>query len=388
MLNPEIQQTQTIVGPIPVEISPIRRRHEPFYPRPIPGLNGYPSNVIDISSHRPLSEIEARNLSAQEISVLSLIGRGFTPDEAIDKLDSPFDEIEASIYSTMLKLDAKSLSQVVARAIQNGDLKSGVLVPYNFDKTILNQLDLEEKDILAGIASGISLGAVAQNLQMPEHYVKDRRDSSALKIGAKTPAQAIVFYLEVERRREGIRTLNAEKKVLSEREHRIIMLSGKGFNRYEIARELGISHGTLKNINSTIIPKLGAQNILHAIVRSVNIGEIDLEEMLPEGFDPSILKSLSAREREVVQELIKNEGGLSGREVASSLGIVEDTLKTHMNTILSKTGAKNRRQLTVFYLYAKKMAQERLGNIPLTQLDIFGSLPDSAEEEIEEDLAS
>ncbi|MCX8042287.1 MAG: response regulator transcription factor [Thermodesulfobacteriaceae bacterium] len=61
------------------------------------------------------------------------------------------------------------------------------------------------------------------------------------------------------------------------------------------------------------------------------------------------LENLTFKEREVVKLICE---GLSNKEIALRLFISEQTVKTHLNHIFKKTGAKNRNQLIKMYFYA------------------------------------
>jgi NarL family two-component system response regulator LiaR len=61
----------------------------------------------------------------------------------------------------------------------------------------------------------------------------------------------------------------------------------------------------------------------------------------------SKLDVLSPREREVLTELAR---GRSNREVARALRIGEETVKTHVSSILAKLGLADRTQAAIFGL--------------------------------------
>ncbi|HTX01836.1 MAG TPA: response regulator transcription factor [Acidimicrobiales bacterium] len=60
---------------------------------------------------------------------------------------------------------------------------------------------------------------------------------------------------------------------------------------------------------------------------------------------PDPLRALSSREREVL-ELVA--GGQSNRQIAGELGIGEQTVKTHVSSILAKLGLQDRLQAAIF----------------------------------------
>jgi len=72
---------------------------------------------------------------------------------------------------------------------------------------------------------------------------------------------------------------NVELKVLSHREREIALLVTRGLSNKELARELGISPGTIKSHVHSILQKLGASNRYSLIVRSIQeapLGEFRL----------------------------------------------------------------------------------------------------------------
>ncbi|TJY41000.1 response regulator transcription factor [Cohnella pontilimi] len=63
----------------------------------------------------------------------------------------------------------------------------------------------------------------------------------------------------------------------------------------------------------------------------------------PASGDATPLEQLTPREREILREV---SGGLTNREVATSLGLSEHTVKNHIKSILQKLHLDNRVQLT------------------------------------------
>lgn len=56
----------------------------------------------------------------------------------------------------------------------------------------------------------------------------------------------------------------SEEDPLTDRERRVLRLAGEGRTSAEIAAELGLSEGTVRNYLSEAISKLGAQNRVEA----------------------------------------------------------------------------------------------------------------------------
>ena len=82
--------------------------------------------------------------------------------------------------------------------------------------------------------------------------------------------------------------------------------------------------------------------ILLAAVRVVANGQIYLDKQTTESISEDMLEiRLSLREQEVLEQLV---GGDTNREIASTLLISEETVKSHVSSILSKLGLGNRTQ--------------------------------------------
>ncbi len=60
-------------------------------------------------------------------------------------------------------------------------------------------------------------------------------------------------------------------KVLSPREREIALLVARGLSNKEVARELGVSHGTIKSHMHSILQKIGATSRYSLIVQE-NLG--------------------------------------------------------------------------------------------------------------------
>jgi DNA-binding NarL/FixJ family response regulator len=82
--------------------------------------------------------------------------------------------------------------------------------------------------------------------------------------------------------------------------------------------------------------------ILLAAVRAVVNGQIYLDQQTAESIAEEMPETrLSLREQEVLEQLA---GGNTNREIASTLMISEETVKSHVSNILSKMGLENRSQ--------------------------------------------
>lgn len=76
-------------------------------------------------------------------------------------------------------------------------------------------------------------------------------------------------------------------------------------------------------------------------------GDLDRPDVAPPAIPPDPLQPLSPREREVLRLIAR---GHSSRQIARDLAIGEQTVKTHVRSILSKLGLQDRVQAAIFAL--------------------------------------
>ena len=87
---------------------------------------------------------------------------------------------------------------------------------------------------------------------------------------------------------------------------------------------------------------------LSAIANGSSYYPKDVREMA--GFQKSqILNDLSAREIEVLEALCR---GMNNKDIASSMVVSPETVKTHVSTIISKLGVKDRTQAVITSIHA------------------------------------
>ena len=83
-------------------------------------------------------------------------------------------------------------------------------------------------------------------------------------------------------------------------------------------------------------------------IRAVHAGHRRIPQKVADRLaDRMFREELSAREMQVLKLIVK---GKSNKEIASTLGVVEGTVKIHINNILSKLGVSDRTQATTFAL--------------------------------------
>jgi NarL family two-component system response regulator YdfI len=96
---------------------------------------------------------------------------------------------------------------------------------------------------------------------------------------------------------------------------------------------------------------------LFAAIRSVASGELAFTEDIAQQVlkamagearqEPSSIRRLSERERQIAALVAR---GLKNKDIAQELGISENTVKRHLQSIFNKTGARDRLELAVLAL--------------------------------------
>ncbi len=96
---------------------------------------------------------------------------------------------------------------------------------------------------------------------------------------------------------------------------------------------------------------------LFAAIRAVANGELAFSEQIAQQVlsamageakeEPSTMRRLSERERQIAALVAR---GLKNKDIAHELGISENTVKRHLQSIFNKTGARDRLELAVIAL--------------------------------------
>ena len=109
-----------------------------------------------------------------------------------------------------------------------------------------------------------------------------------------------------------------------------------------------------------IILKMSATRLLYKCLQAVMNGEYwighehvpDIVKIVAEhrrrADEPAPATSLTARERQIVAAVAE---GTSNREIATALGLSEQTVKNHLSNIFDKTGVSNRLELALYALH-------------------------------------
>jgi two-component system nitrate/nitrite response regulator NarP len=154
----------------------------------------------------------------------------------------------------------------------------------------------------------------------------------------------------------------------------LFMPGGDGF---EVLRTLDRAHSRVASVVLTAsenqpdyvqVVRLGARGLvlkgegperLFSAIRAVANGELAFSEDIAQQVlssmagqarqqeEPSNLKRLSERERQIAALIAR---GLKNKDIGRELGISENTVKRHLQSIFNKTGARDRLELAVMAL--------------------------------------
>jgi DNA-binding NarL/FixJ family response regulator len=104
-----------------------------------------------------------------------------------------------------------------------------------------------------------------------------------------------------------------------------------------------IYHALKAGAAGFVVKEMALARLLEAI-RKVHSGEQYIPPEVAMRIGERLISELSSRELEVLQLLGK---GLSNKEIAAALGVVDGTVKIHVSNILAKLGASDRTQALV-----------------------------------------
>lgn len=145
-----------------------------------------------------------------------------------------------------------------------------------------------------------------------------------------------------------------EERLLSPRQLQILGLVAMGNEAPEIGKQLGITNTTVKVTSAVAREKVDAPTLGAAVVLAVRQGQLNLESLIPKNYNFDRFQTLTPRQKEVLDVLFSHEGYITMRGVASELTYSVDNIKKHLRNIYKVLGARNRAQLLVLCLAAKK----------------------------------
>ncbi|MEK9175926.1 MAG: LuxR C-terminal-related transcriptional regulator, partial [Patescibacteria group bacterium] len=347
---------------------------------------------------KPLdSKLERGILSSREKQVLTSVAKGHINVQVADEISITEQTVKYYMSSILRRFGAPDRTVAVRMAIELGEVDLQSVIPEGFDPAVMGELSLRERDVVLKIIEGLTNKQIAYQLKISEHTVKNYMSHILKKTGALDRTQVEVFYMEARRRKqeeaisrgedpglvdpfywggseEGLEESKAERPLLSQKEQEVLSLVGSGLTNGEVAGVLHITLQTVKNRMFAIIQKLNISDRMQGVVKGIETGLIDLSSLVLPDFDPAILDTLSPKERELVTLLARSYGGSTNKELAYELGVIEQTIKNHISSILRKTGARDRTQIAVFFLEAKRRKQEEAitrGEDP-ESVEVFG----------------
>ncbi len=129
----------------------------------------------------------------------------------------------------------------------------------------------------------------------------------------------------------GIETINELRKIAPEA--RILV-----FSNYASGEE--VLQAFKNGANGFVVKEMPLDYLLEGI-RKVHKGEQFMPPEISARISRRVVSQLSPRELEVLEHIAK---GLSNKEIASALNLVEGTVKVHITNLLSKLGVSDRTQ--------------------------------------------
>lgn len=125
---------------------------------------------------------------------------------------------------------------------------------------------------------------------------------------------------------------------LTAREQTVFSLIAQGLSDRQIAEDLAISLSTARKHRENLLAKFQVRKSAQLVARYFLVGAGRQEIKPPTVAEPPV----SAREMEIIHLLLQ---GLGDKEVGRSLGISDQTARTHRANLLRKVGAANVRAL-------------------------------------------
>ncbi|MBI2420518.1 MAG: hypothetical protein HYV38_00325 [Candidatus Levybacteria bacterium] len=365
----------------------------------------FPSLAIDgphsLIAVRSLPQVREPSvvLNDHDKNILTLVAQGLSTQEMSDHLGIPGSHVQLMLRNIKNGLGVATSLGAVMAALEQGQLDLSSLVSPDFDPSIFeNFTRFEKKTLSVFVANGDSVSdrQLAFAMGTTVEVFGEQMDRLVEKAGAKNRTQlAVLFYHARNRKQEEARSQGmngcavsafessaSKDNILSPAEIEVISLKAQGLSNKEVGEKRGSSEQTIKNHMAGAMRKLNAPTGANAIFEAIELGILDLQSLVPSDFDPAIFKGLWQKCRELIMIFTDSGGKADNKELSLRLGISEHTLKNYITKIMDKTGIRKREQLLVFYLEAKRRAQEGAisrGEDP-EQIDVFGPFIDEREE--------
>ena len=289
-------------------------------------------------------------LTQREKEVVPYIVKGLENKEIANELNISEQTVKNHITSIFKKLDTKNRLQIIYFAIRDGFVK-----PEPEQRLDWNSLTKRESEIAYWKTMGYSNREIIDNFNLKEQTVKNHMTHVYMKLGI-TKDEELLYHAMLDGfadygifadydpslhetiLKTGVRKnpLKDEERrlmpgleweTLTKREKEIILYMAKGLMNKEIADELNISEITVKNRNTRIFKRLGA-NRLDIVYFAIRDGFV-----VPDPKERLDWECLTDREYEVVGLKIR---GYENREIANNCDITEQAVKNHISSIFKK----------------------------------------------------
>ncbi len=340
--------------------------------------HGYtPGLDAQLDSDRGFSVNIEVELLANERQTLFMLGQGNSLNFVSGQLGVEVGNLKTNLKTMRSRLGVNTNLGALRMAMQQRILSAQEILPDDYTDDNFRYLTPEQLDALNNYYDNHDLKSdeeIAAKLGLSaEDFLQDLYRGFGV-INAKTILNAAVM-IQAQRDRlipasdpvsenEEIGQLSPDsprvrevKRSISPRELEVFTLKAKGLINKEIAASMGVSEQTVKNHAASAFVKLGVQSSGEAIRQIIGIGLIDISELLPAEFDPSVMGEVSDKEAEIIKHL--GTSGDSNVAIALRVGSNENTVGSRISKSMKKTGTVSREQIMVFYLGAKKIKEEQ-----------------------------
>lgn len=149
--------------------------------------------------------------------------------------------------------------------------------------------------------------------------------------------------------------MSKENSPITPRQSEVLELKFSGLSSSEIAQELHLSHGTVKEHIKRSYKRLRATGPIEALHAGIQNGILNPKELALKireriGSQAANLEMLSQREREIAMASTDVLDGESEASIGEYLGITEATIGNHLTVIHNKLGTSSRIEVAILTL--------------------------------------
>jgi DNA-binding NarL/FixJ family response regulator len=130
------------------------------------------------------------------------------------------------------------------------------------------QLTSKEQEVLRLVGRGLSCQKIAATLEISPHTVRKHRSNILAKLGLHATAQLVAYAASTWHAPDALRSPPEPFAGLTPRERQVALLITQGLTGKQIARQLGISPGTVRKHRDNIASRAGLRSIADIIVRA------------------------------------------------------------------------------------------------------------------------